>query len=152
MDADDDHRTITTILALAAGELPLSLLEQVTTEDVVCHMDRVTLNVGRSGLRTWFRYMHATTRKRRISIEIDIDSIEMIEPGRYDVSGTVATTHQNGRTEANRFAVTYGIENGKVTTVWTTRSNYVGVVGRSIRLPLHVGFMYHCLRARYCNA
>lgn len=149
MGADDRQRIITSILGIFAGKIPLSLLEQIAAQDVVCDMDRVRLNIGRSGLKTWFRYMHAKMRERQISVDIDISEIEEGEPGRYDVSGTLLTKHQNGKMETNGFAVTYLIENEKIARVWSTRSNYVGVIGRSIRLPLYVGYLYHCLRARH---
>jgi hypothetical protein len=152
MDADNGPRIIASILDVFARKMPVSLLEQLFDQDAVGYMDRVRVNVGRNGLETWFRYMHARMRERQISIDIDIGRIEMIGPGRYDVSGAVVTRHQNGRIETRRFAVTYLIEKGKVTRVWSTRSNYVGVVGRSIELPLCVGYMYHCLRAWYYKA
>lgn len=152
MEVDDGQRIIASILDVFAGKMPVSLLEQIAAQDLVCYMDRVRLNIGRNGLRTWFRYMHATMRERRISVDVDIGSIEMIGTGRYNVSGALVTRHQNGRIETRQFAVTYLIEKGRVTTVWSTRSNYVGVVGRSIELPLYVGYMYHCLRAWYYKA
>ncbi len=152
METDDGQRIIASILDVFAGKMPVSLLGQVASQDVVCNMDRVRLNVGRNGLGTWFRYMHATMRERQISVDIDIGKIEMIGPGRYNVSGALVTRHQNGRIETRQFAVAYLIEKGRITRVWSTRSNYVGVVGRSIGLPLYVGFMYHCLRAWYYKA
>jgi len=149
METNDGQRIIANILDVFAGKIPVSLLEQIAAQDLVCYMDRVRFKLGRNGLGTWFRYMHATMRERQISVDVDIGRIEMVGPGRYNVSGALVTKHQNGRIETRQFAVTYLIEQGRVTTIWSTRSNYVGVVGRSIRLPLYVGFMFHCLRAWY---
>ncbi len=149
METDNGQRIIASILDIFAGKKPLSLLQQVAAQDLVCYMDRARYKLGRNGLRTWFRYMHATMRERRISVDIEIGRIEKTEPGRYNVSGTLVTIHHNGNTETWQFAVTYLIEKGKISTVWSTKSNYVGVVGRSILLPLYVGYFYHCLRAWY---
>ena len=152
METDDGQRIIANILDVFAGKIPVSLLEQIAAQDLVCYMDRARYKLGRNGLRTWFRYMHATMRERQISVDVDIGRIEMVGPGRYNVSGALVTKHQNGRIETRQFAVTYLIEQGRVTMIWSTRSNYVGVVGRSIGLPLYVGLMFHCLRAWYYKA
>jgi hypothetical protein len=149
METNDDQRIIASILDVFAGKMPVSLLEQIAAQDVVCYMDRLRFNIGRTGLGTWFRYMHATMRERQISVDIDIGRIERIGPGRYNVGGALVTRHQSGGIETRPFAVTYLIEKGRVARVWSTRSNYVGVVGRSIILPLYVGFFYQCLRIWY---
>ena len=109
-------------------------------------MDRVRLNLKRDGLRTWFRYLHATMRRRGVAVDVDIGGIEEVG-GRHHVRGTVTARHANGRVDAGRFAVAYRIEQGRVAGVWSTRTNYVGVVGESILFPMYLGYLYHCLRA-----
>ena len=127
--------------------MPLSLLDQLVDREIVCYMDRVRLNAGRDGLGVWFGYVHATVRERQISVDIDICKIETVEPGLFHVSGTVVTRHGENRRETVPFVLTYLVQKGRAMKVWSTRSNYVSVLGRSIELPLYVGFLYHCLRA-----
>ena len=152
MEGVDDRTIIARVLSVFARNMPVSLLQELFAHDVVLHMDRLRLNVGRNGLETWFRYMHAIMCERQMSVDIDNDTIEMLEPGHYHVSGVLRTRRQNGRTEARRFTVIYLIKKGRVAAVWSTRSNYVGILGTSIELPLYIGYIYHCLRAWYYKA
>ena len=147
MDAEVGRLVIASLLDVFARKKPVALLEQLVARDLVCHMDGMRLNVGREGLRAWFQYMHATMRRRRLLVDVDARRIDKSGSRRYNVSGTVATRQQKGSVDSRRFVVTYLVEQGRVVGVWSTRSNYVGVVGRSILLPMYSGYLYHCLRA-----
>ena len=151
MNPDDGRRTIARILEVFSGKMPLSLLDQLADQDVVCYMDRVRLNAGRGGLGAWFSYIHAIVRERQMSVDVDVQSIEAIGPGLYHVSGEVMTRGQKGSSDTAPFVLTYLIQQERVMKVWSTRSNYAVVLGRSIELPLYVGFLYHLLRALYNN-
>jgi hypothetical protein len=98
MEGVDDRAIIAKILSVFSRNMPLSLLQELFAHDVVCYMDRMRFRVGRNGLETWFRYMHAIMCERRISVDIDNDRIETLGPGRYHVSGAVRTRQNRNKT------------------------------------------------------
>ena len=147
METDRDRRIIASLLDVFAARKAVALLDTLVADDLVCHMDRVSLRLKREGLRTWFQYMHATMRRRRIVVDVNIGRIDEAGSGRYDVRGTVVARRRDNTAESRRFAVAYLVEQGRVAGVWSTRTNYVGVVGRSILFPMYLGYLYHCVRA-----
>lgn len=147
MKSNSVQDVIASVLDVFSGRKPLALLDHLVAQNLVCYMDRVQLNLRREGLRAWFKYMHATMRRRQIVVDVNIGRIEEVSSRRYKVSGTAVTKHENGGVASRRFSVDYLIESGRITGVWSTRTNYVGVVGRSVLFPMYLGFIYHCVRA-----
>ena len=148
MEGDRDRLVIASLLDVFSRKTPLAVLDQLVAQNLVCHMDRVRLDVRRASLRTWFQYMHATMRRRGLVVDVDIVSIDRIGDGRYDVHGVVVVMgRRHDDVEPRPFSVSYVVERGRVAGVWSRRTNYVGVVGKSILFPLYLGYLYHCLRA-----
>jgi hypothetical protein len=147
MPNDESERLIANILGVFSRTAPVTNLEQLAARNVYCKMDRLRLNMGRDGLQTWFHYMHKKMRIRDCSVDIQIDTIAAIGSGQYDVCGSAVSEYSDGSVEKQPIKLSYLIEDGKISGIWSKRSNYVCVLGRSIEFPLYIGFMYHCLRA-----
>jgi len=147
MPIDESERLVASILGVFSRKAPLAILDQLVARNVFCEMDRVRVNMGRDGLKTWFRYMHRKMRIREIAVDIQTDTITPVGSGRFDVNGSAQSEHADGSIEKQPIYLSYYIEDGRISGIRSTRTNYVCVLGKSIEFPLYIGFTYHCLCA-----
>jgi hypothetical protein len=149
MNVPDASEIIPEILRTFAGGAPLSNVDVLFAPGLICYIDSLRFKTGTDGLKTWFGYIRAMMRRRHIAVNFLSYTLADDGPLRYKVSGIARISHADATEERRSFSVTYLIDEGKVQTVWSTKTNYIGIVGSSIALPLYVGVIFHCLRAWY---
>jgi hypothetical protein len=122
--------TVSRLIEILAGRAPISAAPEIVARDVVSHMDGYTFR----GINTWANWL-AYVRTRSLVGPPDLETDRLVT----NDDGTVtAYGRWKGRRDGEPVLSTevwarYRVREGKIVEIWTTRTNYVFVLGPLIR-------------------
>jgi hypothetical protein len=154
------HSSTDTVLALVGvlnGDVPCLAARDILDPMVKIHMDSAEYR----GIDVWFKWIHLIRNCGRIS-DLRIADCQLrcdaLEPSVVYLSGRWAGTIRSQRAtgiSASSGEARYLVRDGRITELWTHRSNYEFIFGRWIRywicFNIFLGWsvLYFALRSLY---
>ncbi|MFN3648158.1 MAG: nuclear transport factor 2 family protein [Armatimonadota bacterium] len=133
--------TISQLLGILAGKTPISRGAELIAHDVVIHMDGHTFY----GINTWATWLHyIRTRNRVTDLSVELDRMVTHSDGTITARGRWKGRQRGEEIFSSEVAARYRVVDGRVVEIWTTRSNYVFMVGPLMQTrPGHWLIMLH---------
>ena len=139
-----DKTTISRLLRIVAGKAPIPHGVELMAQDVVIHMDGHTFY----GINTWANWLsYLRTRSRVADLDVEVDRLVSNADGTITARGRWKARRQGEEIFSREVSARYRVVDGIVVEIWTTRTNYVFVLGPLMRtraghwlVMLHVCF------------
>ena len=133
--------TISRLLRIVAGKTPIPHGVELMAQDVVIHMDRDTF-YGINAWANWLSYLR--TRSRVADLDVEVDRLVSNEDGTITAHGRWKARRQGEVIFSREVSARYRVVDGIVVEIWTTRTNYVFVLGPIMRTRAgHLLIMLH---------
>jgi hypothetical protein len=138
---DSGKATISRLLGIVAGKTPIPHGAQIIAQDVVIHMDSYTFR----GINTWASWLHyIRTRSRVADLDVELDRLVSNGDGTISAHGRWKARRQGEVVFSGEVWARYRVVDGVVVEIWTTRTNYVFMLGPIMRTrPGHWLIMLH---------
>lgn len=123
---DAGRATVRRLIDVLAGRTPLSEAPDIVSPDVVSHMDGHTFR----GFDTWASWLAFIRSKSRVGPpDLETDRLVTNEDGTISAFGRWKG-HRDGEPVLSTVVwARYRVVDDKIVEVWTTRSNYVFILG-----------------------
>ncbi|MGV3724070.1 MAG: hypothetical protein ACO1SX_24525 [Actinomycetota bacterium] len=123
---DVGNATVSRLIEVLAGSLPITEAREILAQDVVSHMDGFTFR----GINTWARWLsYIRTRSRVGAPGLVTDRLVTNEDGTVTAYGKWKGRKDGDTALSPEVWARYRVVGGKVVEIWTTRSNYVFILG-----------------------
>ena len=133
--------TVSRLIEILAGRTPISQAPEIVAQDVVSHMDGYTFR----GINTWAKWLsYVRTRGRVGSPDLETDRLVTNEDGTITAYGRWKARKDGEPVLSTEVWARYRVMDGKVVEIWTTRANYVFILGPIMRT--RVGLLLVMLR------
>jgi hypothetical protein len=141
---DTGKATVSRLMGILAGKTPIPDGVEIIAQDVVSHMDGFTF----SGINTWANWLrYIRTRSRVAELDLQVDRLVANDDGTISAYGRWKALDRGTQIFSKEVWARYRVRNGKVIEIWTTRTNYVFMLGPIMRsrvglmlIMLHVYF------------
>jgi SnoaL-like domain len=111
--------------------MPLSDAVHLLAPDVICHMDRFTAR-GPDAWTDWVEFI----RSRGVeNVKVVVERFETGADGIITAYGGL-TAGPEGSAVPRGGSARYRVKDGRIAEIWTSRSNYEAVFGRTVHRPL----------------
>ena len=122
--------TVFRLIEILAGRAPITQAPEIMAQDVVSHMDGYTFR----GINTWANWLsYVRTRSRVGSPDLETDRLVMNEDGTITAYGRWKGRKDGEPVLSPEVWARYRVLDGKVVEIWTTRTNYVFILGPLMR-------------------
>jgi hypothetical protein len=122
--------TISRLLRIVAGKTPIPHGVELMAQDVVIHMDGHTFY----GINTWANWLsYLRTRSRVADLDVEVDRLVSHGDGTITAHGRWKARRQGEEVFSREVWARYRVVDGIVVEIWTTRANYVFVLGPLMR-------------------
>jgi hypothetical protein len=136
--------TIMRLMGILAGRTPITEGVDIIAQDVVSHMDGFTFR----GINTWANWLrYIRTRSRVADLDLVVDRLVRNDDGTITAYGNWKAQDQGETIRSKEVWARYRVVDGKVVEIWTTRTNYIFMLGPIMRtragliaVMLHVFF------------
>jgi len=133
--------TVSRLIEILAGRTPISHAPEIMAQDVVSHMDGYTFR----GINTWANWLsYVRTRSRVAGPDLETDRLVTNEDGTITAFGRWKGRKDGEPVLSTEVWARYRVVDGKVVEIWTTRANYVFILGPIMRT--RVGLLLVMLR------
>jgi flavin-dependent dehydrogenase len=123
--ATSGEEPVRALMAIIGGDAPLEEAMRVLAPDVLCHMGRFTSR----GPDTWTAWV-AFIRSRGVAdLCAVVETIHETEAGTLTVLGHFRGTHAGTPVTGERAEAVYRVQGGRITEIWTHRTNYTLMFG-----------------------
>jgi hypothetical protein len=119
------------LLAVVAGDAPMSDAARLLTPGVICHMDRFTVR----GVDAWVDWVEFIRARSHGQLVVDVERYVTHPDGTISAFGCVRPGAEARATTCQGEA-RYRVENGRIAEIWTTRGNYEMIFGAKARHTL----------------
>src|SRR4029453_19159765 len=118
--------TVSRLIEILAGRTPITQAPAIMAQDVVSHMDGFTFR----GINTWANWLsYVRTRSRVGSPDLETDRLVTNEDGTVTAYGRWKGRKDGEPVRSPEVWARYRVMDGKVVEIWTTRANYVFLLG-----------------------
>ena len=136
--------TVSRLIEILAGRTPISRAPEIMAQDVVSHMDGFTFR----GINTWANWLsYVRTRSRVGDPDLETDRLVTNQDGTITAYGRWKGRRDGEPVLSPEVWARYRVVDGKIVEIWTTRANYVFILGPIMRtraglllVMLHVFF------------
>lgn len=144
---DAGKATVSQLIEILAGRTPISHAPEIIAPDVVSHMDGHTF----SGISTWAKWLaYVRTQSRVGPPDLETDRLVANEDGTITAYGRWKGCKDGAPVLSPEVWARYRVEDGKIVEIWTTRANYVFLLGPGVgtRFGLLLVMLHVFLRSR----
>lgn len=125
--------TVYRLIEILAGRAPISQATELMAQDVVSHMDGFSFR----GIKTWAKWLsYIRTRSLVGAPDLETERLVSNKDGTITAYGRWKGRKGGAPVLSTEIWATYRVSNGKVVEIWTTRTNYVFILGPIIRTRL----------------
>jgi hypothetical protein len=123
---DEGKALVSRLMGILAGNTPIPQGVDIIAQNVVAHMDGIKFH----GINTWANWIRfIRTRGDLDGLELVVDRLVTNDDGTITAFGNWKA-HKNGEEiVSNELWARYRIRNGRIVEIWTTRTNYVFMLG-----------------------
>jgi hypothetical protein len=138
---DTGTATIDRLMGILAGTTPLSHGVEIIAQDVVIYMDGHTFR----GINTWAAWLHYMRIRSRVAdFDVQVDELVTNADGTISAYGRWKGQVKGSPVYSPPVWAHYRVVEGKVVEIWTTRTNYVFMLGPLMRTQAgHLLIMLH---------
>ena len=144
---DSLQKIVHRLSQVLSKELPLQEAEKLLDNNLVAYMNGKKVGEGKKLWYKWVQFLHYNAAKKIEGLVVKIEKTEI-----QNSITIYARWHGliNGKKAVSDLGtVTYQVQNGKITNIWTHKANYVFIYGDSIKNSL--GFYWVLLRLSLWN-
>ena len=117
---------VSRLIEILAGRTPISQAPEIMAQDVVSHMDGHTFR----GIDTWANWLsYIRTRSRVGAPDLGTDRLVTNEDGTITAYGRWKASKDGEPALSPEVWARYRVVGGKIVEIWTTRANYVFLLG-----------------------
>ena len=133
--------TVSQLIEILAGRTPIAQAPAIMATDVVSHMDGYTFR----GINTWANWLsYVRTRSRVGAPDLETDRLVANEDGAITAFGRWKGRQDGEPALSREVWARYRVVDGKVVEIWSTRGNYIFILGPLMRT--RVGLLLVMLR------
>ncbi len=122
--------TVARLLTILAGKTPIAAGVDIMAQDVVANFDGWRFE----GINLWANWIHyLRTRTRVTELDLEVDRIEPNPDGTITAHGRWRGLRRGMPVVSEMGVVTYRFHEGRIVEIWTTRHNYVLLIGPYLR-------------------
>jgi hypothetical protein len=123
---DSGKATVSRLIEILAGKTPISRAPEIMAPDVLSHMDGYSFR----GIDTWAVWLsYIRTRSRVAGPDLEVGRLVVNEDGTITAYGWWKTLRNGETVLSPEVWACYRVVDGKVVEIWTTRANYVFILG-----------------------
>ncbi|MFN3648159.1 MAG: hypothetical protein ACK47B_01160 [Armatimonadota bacterium] len=123
---DAGQTTVARLIEILAGRAPISQAPEIIAPDVVSHMDGFTFG----GFRAWANWLsYVRTHSRVGAPDLVTDRLVANEDGTITAYGRWKGCRDGAPALSGEVWARYRVVGGRIEEIWTTRTNYVFVLG-----------------------
>jgi hypothetical protein len=129
---DAGQAIVSRLIEILAGRAPISQAPQIVARDVVSHVDGYTFR----GINTWAKWLSYVRARSRVGApDLETDRLVTNEDGTVTAYGRWKGRKDGEPVLSPEVWARYRVVDGKVFEIWTTRANYVFLLGPIMRTP-----------------
>ena len=118
--------TVSRLIEILAGRVPISRAPEIMVPDVVCHMDGHTFR----GINTWANWLSYIRARSRVGPpDLETDRLVTNDDGTITAYGRWKGSKPGEPVLSPEVWARYRVVDGKIVEIWTTRANYVFLLG-----------------------
>ncbi|MEY2431183.1 MAG: hypothetical protein QOC92_908, partial [Acidimicrobiaceae bacterium] len=125
-ETPDDVDVVLRLADVISGRLDLGWAEHLLADDVVSHLDGLTAH-GSKVWQEWLRLLRS--RPNMADLELIDTQPYVLGDGRVLLTGR----WRAGSSSSEEGSATYRVKDGRITEIWTSRTNYDFILGRKAR-------------------
>jgi hypothetical protein len=128
-----EQAVVSRLIEILADRAPISRAPEIMAQDVLSHMDGYSFR----GINTWANWLsYIRTRSRVGDPDLETDRLVTNEDGTITAYGRWKGRRDGEPVLSTEVWARYRVVEGKIVEIWTTRANYVFVLGPIMRTPL----------------
>ena len=122
------------LLQVISRKLPLSKANDLLDDNLHAYMDGKNISNSKSAWFRWVQFLHHYSDKNMSNLSIEINTLKEIGIDKVEVKARWCGNPHDSETQkfSEVGTVTYEVHNGKITSIWTHRKNYVFIYGKQI--------------------
>ena len=145
---DSLQKIVYRLSQVLSRQLPLQEAEKLLDKNLVAYMDGKKVGEGKKMWYKWVQFLHYNAAKKIEGLVVKIEKTE-IQNNRITIYARWHGLINGKKAVSDLGTVTYQVQNGKITNIWTHKANYVFIYGDSIKNSL--GYYWVLLRLSLWN-